>query len=76
MATTVNRAVKRQSATAIYSQGRARSVIVEIEPPGAVIGFRLKGTRRTYRLPIDWCYREALRAEIARVKAEKRKAKQ
>lgn len=75
MATTVNRKLQRQSSTAVYSGGRARSVIVELEPPGSLIGFRLKGTRRTYRLPVDWCYREALRAEIARVKLEKRKAK-
>jgi hypothetical protein len=48
-------------------------VVVELCPDRpTLIGFRLKGTRKTYYLPIDHCYREALRAEIARLKAERK----
>ena len=73
--TGITRPCIRCSDAALHSLGRRRLVIVELRPDRpAVIGFRLKGTRKTYYLPIDHCYREALRAELARLKAE-RKAK-
>lgn len=71
----VHRAIARISPAAIHSAGKARAVIIELEPPGNVIGFRLKGTRRTYKLPVDFCFREAVRAELAALKAAKKKAK-
>lgn len=76
--TPINRDLSRESAARMHSAGKARAVIVELSPPGILIGFRLKGTRRTYHLPIDWAYREAMRAEMARQKAARaaeRKAK-
>jgi hypothetical protein len=73
--TGINRNVIRQSTHAIHSAGRRRPIVIELHPPGDVIGFRLKGTRTTYCLPVDWCYREALRNELARRKAERRKAR-
>jgi len=69
--TPITRPLARESATALHSAGRARSVIVELSPPGVLIGFRLKGTRTTYHLPIDHCYREAVRNEVARRKRER-----
>lgn len=64
--------LQRQSRAAIHSGGRSRPIVVELMPPGEVIGFRLKGTRQTYYLPIATCYRDALRAELARQKAERK----
>lgn len=73
--TPCTRRLSRESAAAIHSQGRTREVIVELRPPLDVIGFRLKGTRTTWFLPVAYCYREAIRNELARRKAEKRKAR-
>lgn len=73
--TPITRPLARESAKRLHSAGKARAVIVELAPPGELIGFRLKGTRRTYYLPIDWAFREAMRCEIARQKAERRKAR-
>ena len=72
--TPINRKLKRESLASVHSQGRRRSVIVELDPstPG-LIGFRLKGTRGTYFLPIDFCFREACRSEMARRKAERKR---
>lgn len=73
--TSVTRRVQRISPAAVYSQGRLRSVIICVEPPGDLVGFRLKGTRRTWTLPVDWCFREAVRATLAREKIERKKAR-
>ena len=69
--TPVTRPLARESAAAMHSAGRARAIVIELTPPGELIGFRLKGTRRTYNLPVAWCYREALRNEVARQKRER-----
>jgi len=73
----VTRRLQRVSDSHIHSGGRTRAVIVELSPdrPG-LIGFRLKGTRRTYYLPIDACYRDAVRCELARQKAERKKERE
>ena len=71
--TTVNRTLRRETFSAIYSAGRQRPVIVEIEPPGRMIGFRLKATRPTYYLSVDHCYRLAV---AAHVEAERRRKRQ
>lgn len=71
--TPINRPLARESANGIHSAGRRRPIIVELAPPGLLVGFRLKGARRTYWLPIDHCYREAVRNELARQKAERKK---
>lgn len=73
--TPCTRKLARESAAAIHSQGRTREVIVELRPPLDVIGFRLKGCRQTYFLPVAHCFREALKNELARRRAEKRKAR-
>ena len=69
----VTRKLRRRSGAAVYDGGRARAIIVELAPPGKLIGFRLAKRRKTYCLPIDWCYREAVRAELARAKSERAK---
>jgi hypothetical protein len=71
--TTVNRRIARECSAAVRECGKQRCVIVEIEPPGRVIGFRLKGTRRTFLLPIEACYRLAVQAHVD---AERRAARE
>lgn len=74
MTTAINCLTRRLSPAHVFSKGRRRNVIVELDPykPG-LVGFRLKGMRTTYYLLVEWCFREALRAELARVKAEKKR---
>jgi hypothetical protein len=71
----VTRKLKRVSSAAIHSAGRRRQIIIELAPPGDTVGFRLKGMRRTYRLPVGWCYTEAVKAELDRERAERRRAR-
>jgi len=54
--------------------GKHRPVIVSLEPPN-VIGFRLKGLRRTFFLTVEGCYMQAVKAAVAAEKKEKAKAK-
>lgn len=69
----VNRKLSRRSSATVYSQGRRREIVVELAPPGVLIGFRLAKRRTTYYLPIGFCFREAVRLELARQKAERKK---
>jgi hypothetical protein len=68
-----SRHLRRLTACAIHSGGKNRSIVLELDPsmPG-LVGFRLKGTKTTYYLEIGWAYREAMRAELARQKAERK----
>ena len=69
------RTVKREAVgPGVFSQGKHRPVIVSMEWPNR-IGFRLKGTRRTYELLAEWCYVQAVRAQVASDKAAKREAR-
>jgi hypothetical protein len=60
----VTRKLKRESRSTIFSNGRRRPVVLILEPPGDVLGLRLKGERTTYYLPLDWCYRQAVMAAL------------
>ncbi len=74
--TPITRRLTRITPAAIFSQGRKRPIAVELAPDRqGLIGFRLKGMRTTYYLPVDWCFREALKAELARRRAERKKAR-
>lgn len=53
---------------------QGRPVIVSIDYPN-VIGFRLKGMRKTYYTTVEACWWMAAKAAAAAAKAEKRKAK-
>ncbi|MHA2279686.1 MAG: hypothetical protein ACXAC5_02165 [Promethearchaeota archaeon] len=72
--TKVKKPVRRETHGGVFSQGKLRPVIVSVEPPN-VIGFRLKGTRRTYYLTAEGCYLKAVQAAIAAEKREKAKAR-
>jgi hypothetical protein len=53
--------VERVSNARIFERSKQREVVIILEPP-ALVGFRLKGTKRTYWLPADVCYLMALKA--------------
>jgi len=69
--TTLRRPVVRIVSTALFSQGRCRPLVVSLKPPGDVLGLRLKGERRTYWLPLGWCYAQAVRLAVAQKRATK-----
>ena len=75
--TGLHKPVRRVSGVKQYERGKSRPIVVSLEPPG-LVGFRLFGTRRTYRLPVGMLFILAARAQAdiqkAR-KAAKRKAK-
>lgn len=60
--TTVTRRVRRETSARQFSRGQNRPVIVVLEPPGDRIGFRLKGERKTFSLPVGVLYAMAVRA--------------
>ncbi len=72
--TKVKKPVSRESGGTVYERGKNRPVIVILEPPD-VIGFRLKGMSKVYRLTTEGCYMAALKADIALKKKEKLKEK-
>ncbi len=63
--TRLSRPGSRVCAPEVISRGRGRAIIVSLEPPGELIGLRLKGERRTYHLPVAWLYLEAVRRSVA-----------
>jgi len=56
----------------IFSLGKNRAVIVSIEPPN-VLGFRLKGQRKTVYLTAEGCFMQAMKAQLIHEKREKAK---
>lgn len=72
--TALTRKVRRESSASVFSRGRSRPVVVILEPPGTLLGLRLKGERKTYHLPLSWCYCEAVRRTVA-VERKQRKGK-
>lgn len=50
--TMLKRKLMRETSATIFEMGRHRAVMVSLEPP-CLIGLRLKGTRRTFYLPVD-----------------------
>ena len=67
--------VKRQVKRLTVAVADRRQIVVEIPPPGRVIGFRLKGTRKTWYLPVDRCYTMAVLAEVEAQRAAKKAAR-
>lgn len=52
-----------ETSVTVFERSQRRPVVVKVEPSG-LIGFRLKGTRRTYELTADACYHAAVKAEV------------
>ena len=57
--TTLKRPIHRETAARAFERSEHRPIIVSLEPP-ATLGFRLKGTRRTYRLSVYIAYKLAV----------------
>ena len=73
--TPLRRNLSRVSSASVFSRGRYRPVVVILEPPGTLLGLRLKGERRTYHLPLAWCFCEAVRRTVAAERAINRKTR-
>lgn len=71
--TTINRRLQREACLSVFSKGKRRHIVLELAPPGDVIGLRLKGERTTYYLPLDWCYRLAVSKTVSAEKQRKRR---
>lgn len=67
MTTRLTKAVHRVS-----SDRDAGREIVVILGPGALIGFRLKGCRKIVETTVRACYEMAVKAEVARRKAQRK----
>jgi hypothetical protein len=72
--TELTKAIKRETAATQFERGE-RNVIVTIEPApnGAMIGFRLKGTRATYRVGVGSAYVIAVRNHLDKIERRTRK---
>ena len=69
--TPLRKTIRRKTFARIFSKGLHREIIVELSPPD-LVGFRLKGERRTYHLPAEWCFRRAVAAWVESEKRRKR----
>ncbi len=54
--------VARETSATVFERSKHRPVIVSLHPPH-ILGFRLKGTKHTYFLPVDQCFWIAMQAE-------------
>ena len=72
--TRVGRTVKRETqGPGVFERSIERNVIVSVEYPN-LVGFRLKGTRRTYQITAEDGFLYAVHMKNAHDKIEKAKA--
>jgi hypothetical protein len=55
--------IQRETSATVFEKGKHRAVIVMLLPNNT-LGFRLKGSHRTFYLPVDGCYDRAVKAEV------------
>lgn len=55
--------IEFETTATVFERSKQRPVIVTVEPAG-LVGFRLKGTQRTYYLTPDAGYAVAVKAEV------------
>ena len=68
-----SRTIKRETLAQRWDAGKHRRVVVTIDPMTGVVGFRLKGCRRTYGLPASYLWQLAVQKTVALEKARKAK---
>ena len=73
--TKATKPLTRETEATIHSCGKRRPIIVSLRHGGTVLSFRLKLTRQTYSLPVDWCFWQAVEAHVQAVKRAKRDAR-
>lgn len=71
--TTIDRPVRRETATYKRDAGRTRALLVELHP--SHIELRCKGTRRRLAVPYDAIYDLACKLLARQAREEKRKAR-
>ena len=69
----IRKNVIRETAAEVFECGKLRAVVVTIRPK--VVSFRLKGTFRSYDLPISKCFFLAVLAAVEAEKTALRKQK-
>lgn len=67
--------VTRETEVTIRDRGTRRPIVVTLKHGGMVLSFRLKGCRRPYSLPVEWCFWQAVEAAIQAEKDAKRAKK-
>ena len=65
----------RETEATIRSRGKRRPIIVSLRHGGTVLSLRLKLTRQTYSLPVEWCFWQAVEAHVQAEKRAKREAR-
>jgi hypothetical protein len=70
--TRLSKKIERKTSATVFDRGKRREVIVTFEPPD-LLGFRLKGTRRTYYLTPDGCYSVAVERALRNERHPKRR---
>lgn len=66
----LHKTVYRETEATIFDRGKARNLIVTLEPTGrhgALIGVRLKGTRETYRVSLTQIYTLAVDQHLKKI---------
>jgi hypothetical protein len=65
----LNKTIKRETDATVFERSKLRNIIVSIEPTrgGALIGFRQKGSRDTYRLPVASLYTRAVENHMIKI---------
>jgi hypothetical protein len=57
------RSIELETLATVFERSKRRQVIVTVEPSG-LLGFRLKGTQRTYELMADAGYHAAVKQDV------------
>ena len=72
--TNLNKPISRVSNGFVREQGKAREIVIILEPPN-VLYFRTKGCRKRYALTAEVCYTMAVKAHVRDAKKQKAKEK-
>lgn len=69
MTTPLTHVVSRRTTV---TRDAGKRIVVTLEP-GDVIGFRLERTRKTYWLTLEGAYHAAVKADVAKARAERKR---
>lgn len=72
--TNLTKSIKRVSNGYVFYRGKARAVVIGIEPP-QIITLRLKGCKQKHQLTADELYWLAVKRDVREIEKNKRKKK-
>lgn len=74
MASKLTKTVYRETEATVFEKSQFKDIIVSVEPTrgGALIGFRLKGTRDTFRLPVGSLFVRAVEHHNGKIEKKAR----